>query len=96
MNLYLHLKWLFRMLSNSCFFLTTSRVERYTAYKIKVLHSKYQRTSDFTTSTMTSTRKCLFIIVWALQTNSRNSAHVEWLLGPCGKKVAAVCNKWTS
>ena len=31
----------------------------YSAYKIKVLHSKYQRTLDFTTSTMTSTRKCL-------------------------------------
>ena len=34
MNLYLHLKWLFRMLSNCSF--TTSRAERYSAYKMKV------------------------------------------------------------
>ena len=39
MNLYLHLKWPFRTLSN-CFF-TTNRAERYSAYKIKVLHSQY-------------------------------------------------------
>ena len=36
MNLILHLKWLFRTLSN-CFF-ATSRAERYSAYKMKVLH----------------------------------------------------------
>ena len=38
MNVFLQLKLLFRMLS-SCFF-TTSRAERYSADKIKVLHSQ--------------------------------------------------------
>ena len=35
----------------------------------------------------------LFIIVWTLQTNFWDSAHVEWLLRPCSKKVDAVCHK---
>ena len=35
----------------------------------------------------------VFIIFWTLQTNFCDSAHVEWLFGPCGKKVAAVCHK---
>ena len=35
----------------------------------------------------------VFIIFWTLQTNFYDSAHVEWLLGPCSKKVAAVCHK---
>ena len=35
----------------------------------------------------------LFIIVWALHINFWDSAHVEWLLGPCCKKVAAGCHK---
>ena len=77
MNLHLHLKWLFRMLLNCC--LTTSRAERYSA-KMKVLHSQYWRTSDFTTNTMTSTR--VFIIFWTLQTNFCDSARFGWLLGP--------------
>ena len=53
-NLYLHLKWLFLECVQTVFF-TTSRAEHYSAYKIKVLHSQYQRTSDFT---MMSTRNC--------------------------------------
>ena len=55
MNLCLHLKWLFKNAFK--LFFTTSRAERYSAYKMKVSHSQYQRTSDFT-STMTSKRKC--------------------------------------
>ena len=35
----------------------------------------------------------VFIIVWALQTNFWDSAHVEWLLSPCSKKIAEVCHK---
>ena len=35
----------------------------------------------------------VFIIFWTLQTNFCDSAHVEWLLGPCSKKVAAACHK---
>ena len=35
----------------------------------------------------------VFVIFWTLQTNFRDSVHVEWLLGPCNKKVAAVCHK---
>ena len=34
-----------------------------------------------------------FIIFWTLQTKFCDSAHVEWLLGPCSKKVAAVYHK---
>ena len=58
MNQYLHLKCL---LWNAfkLFIFTEGRAERYSAYKIKVLHNQYERTSDFTTSTITSTRKCL-------------------------------------
>ena len=33
----------------------------------------------------------MFIIFWTLQTNFCDSAHVEWLLGLCSKKVAAIC-----
>ena len=33
----------------------------------------------------------VFIIFWILQANFCNS--VEWLLGPCSKKVAAVYHK---
>ena len=55
MNLYLHLNWLFYDAFKLFLFFTTSKAERYSAYEVKVLHSQYQRTSDFTTST----RKCL-------------------------------------
>ena len=35
----------------------------------------------------------VFITFWTLQTKFCNSVHVEWLLSPCSKKVAAVCHK---
>ena len=35
----------------------------------------------------------VFAIFWTLETNFSDSAHVEWLLGPCSKKVAAICHK---
>ena len=37
----------------------------------------------------------VFIMFWILQTNFCDSAHVEWLRGPCSKKVAGVFHKWT-
>ena len=50
-------KMAFRMLSNCL--LTASRAEGYSVYEMKMLRSQYYRTSYFTASTMTSTRKCL-------------------------------------
>ena len=61
------------------FVVATSRAKHYSAYNIKVLHSQYQRTSDFTTSTMTTTRKCLSYSELCRPI----FAILRMLLGPC-------------
>ena len=89
MNLYVHLKWLFKMLST--FFYSTSREERYSAYKMKVLHSQLENFRFH--NKYNDEYEKVFIIFWTLQTNFCNFVHVEWFLGPCSKKVVAACHK---
>ena len=89
MNLCLHLKWLLECFQ-TVLFLTTSRAlfclqDKGVAQLILEnfgFHNEYDDEYEK-----------LFIIFWTLQTNFCDSAHVEWLLGPCSKKVAAVCHK---
>ena len=45
----------------------------------------YLRTSD--SQRLQQRVPKVFIIFWPLQTNFCDSAHVEWLLGPCSKRV---------
>ena len=37
----------------------------------------------------------VFILFWALQIYLCDYVHVELLLGPCSKNVAAICHRWT-
>ena len=37
----------------------------------------------------------MFILFWALQIYLCDYVHVELLLGPCSKNVAAICHRWT-
>ena len=89
MNLYLHLKWLFRMLSN-CFYHKQSRA--LFCSQDKVVARSILENFGFHNEYDDKYEK-VFIIFWTLQANFCNSAHVEWLLGPCSKKIAAVCHK---
>ena len=91
----------FKILSNCLF--TTSREEHYSAYNMKVIYSLFCL-QDIAQSVLENfgfhneyddEYEKTFIIFWTLQTNFCDSAHVEWLLGPCGKKVVADCQKWT-
>ena len=88
MNLYLHLKWLFRMLSNC--FLPQAEQRLFCLQDNGVTQSILE---NFEFNEYDDEYKKVFIIFWTLQINFCNSAHVEWLLSPCSKKVAAVCHK---
>ena len=88
-HLYLHLKWLFRMLSN-WFFLPQAEQsvillqDKGVAQSISENFGFYEYDDEY---------EKVFIIFWTLQTNFCDFAHAECLLGPCSKKVAAVCHK---
>ena len=87
MNLYLHVKWLFRMLSN-CF--SFHHKQRRALCCTGVAQSILE---NFGFHEYDDENEKVFVIFWTLQTNFFDSAHGEWLLGPCRKKVAAVCHK---
>ena len=78
------------MLSNCLF--TTSRAERYSAYKMKVFAQSTLENFGFHSEYDDEYEK-VFITLWTLQTNFCDSAHVKLLLGPCSKKVVAACHK---
>ena len=88
MNLYLHLKWLFGMLSN-CFYHKQSRA----LFCLQDNGVTQSILENFEFNEYDDEYEKVFIIFWTLQINFCNSTHVEWLLSPCSKKVAAVCHK---
>ena len=90
MNLYLHSESLFNMLSNCCFLPQAEQriillTNKGVAQSILENFGFYNKYND--------EHEKVFIIFWTLQTNFCDSVHVEWLIDPCSKKVAAVCCK---
>ena len=81
------------MLSNRIFYHRQSRA-LFSAYKIIGVAQSILENFGFHNEYDHEYEK-VFTIFWTLQINFWDPAHVEWLLGPCRKKVAAACHKWT-